>query len=73
MKAVLQILETDTIVELDNLTYDSFRMIGSKPYDDNFMIMERYGIGKPIIIITSNMPDNLQKQIKDLISNYCNH
>jgi hypothetical protein len=37
------------------------------------MILEKYPIGEPITLITSNMPPDLKKQIEEIIGRYCNH
>jgi hypothetical protein len=37
------------------------------------MILEKYTIGEPITLITSNMPDLLKDEIIKLISRYCGH
>jgi len=55
------------------VTYNQFRMIGSKPNDKIPMILEKYPIGEPITLITSNMPDVLKDEIIKLISQYCGH
>jgi hypothetical protein len=73
MKAILEIPEKEIKFEFDNLTYDQFRMIGSKPNDKIPMILEKYPIGEPITLITSNMPDVLKDEIIKLISQYCGH
>lgn len=73
MKATLEIPEKEIKFEFDNLTYNQFRMIGSKPNDNLPMFVERYPIGKPITLITSNMPNVLKDEIIKLISDYCGH
>lgn len=73
MKAILEIPEKEIKFELDNLTYNQFRMIGSKPNDNIPMILEKYPIGEPITLITSNMPPDLKEQIEEIIGRYCNH
>jgi hypothetical protein len=71
MKGILEIPEKEIKFEFDNLTYNQFRMIGSKPNDNITMIVEKYPIGEPITLITSNMPDDLNTIIIKLISEYC--
>jgi uncharacterized heparinase superfamily protein len=73
MKAILEIPEKDVRVELNNLIYSQFRMIGRKPHAEIPLIFEKYPIGKPIILITSNMPDVLKEAIDEMISQYCEH
>lgn len=73
MKAILEIPENEISFEFDNFTYNQFRMIGSKPNDKIPMILEKYPIGEPITLITSNMPDELKIVIDKMISQYCGH
>jgi len=73
MKAILEIPEKEFKFEFDNLTCDQFRMVGNKPNDEIPMILEKYPIGKPITLITSNMPDVLKDEIIKLISQYCGY
>lgn len=73
MKAILEIPETETIIEFDNLTINQFRIIGTRPNDDIPMIVEKYPIGKTITLITSNMPDELKEAIDGMVSQYCGH
>ncbi len=72
MKAILKIPEKKIKIEFENLTYNQYRIIGTRPSEIP-MIVEKYPIGKPITIITSEMPDNLKQMIEDLITQYCNH
>ena len=71
MKVILEIPEKEISFELDNFTYNQFRIIGSKPNDKIPMILEKYSVGEPITLITSNMPDELKKAIDEMISQYC--
>jgi len=73
MKAILEIPEKEISFEFDNLTYNQFRMIGSKPNDKIPMILEKFPIGEPITLMTSNMPEVLKEEIIKLISQYCGH
>ena len=73
MKAILEIPEKEIKFEFDNLTYNQFRMIGSKPNDKIPTILEKFPISEPITLITSNMPDVLKDEIIKLISDYCGH
>lgn len=72
MKATLEIPEKEFIFEFDNIAIDQFKMIGTKPALVSYFI-EKYPIGEPITLMTSNMPDHLRTEIVNLISNYCNH
>jgi hypothetical protein len=73
MKAILEIPEKEFKFEFDNLTYNQFRMIGSRPNYQIPMILEKYPIGQPITLITSNMPDVLKDEIIKLIEQYYGH
>jgi hypothetical protein len=73
MKAILEIPEKDVKFEFDNFTYNQFRMIRTKPNDKTPMILERFPIGEPMTLITSNMPDTLEDEIIKIISLYCGH
>ena len=73
MKAILEIPEKEISFEFDNLTINQFRMIGTRPDSKIPMIVEKYPIGEPITLITSNMPYILKKAIDDMIGQYCNH
>ena len=73
MKAILEIPEKEIKFEFDNFTYTQFRIIGSKPNDMIPTILEKYPIGEPITLMTSNMPNELKYTIEKLISDYCNH
>jgi hypothetical protein len=48
-------------------------MIGSKPNDKTPMILEKFPVGEPITLITSNMPEVLKEEVIKLISQYCGH
>jgi hypothetical protein len=72
MKAILEIPERDISFNFENLTIDEFRMIGERPTELNYMV-EKYPIGAPITLITSNMPPALKKEIDAMIGHYCNH
>jgi hypothetical protein len=71
MKGILEIPEKEIKFEFYNLTYNQFRMVGSKTKNNIPMIVEKYPIGEPITLITSNMPDDLNSIIIKLISEYC--
>jgi hypothetical protein len=73
MKAILEIPEKEISFEFDNLTINQFRMIGSKPNAEVPMILEKFPIGEPITLITSNIPEVLKEEIIRLISQYCEH
>lgn len=73
MKATLTIPEKDTTIELDNITLTQFRMIGERPSDESPMLTEKYSIGEPIVLITSNMPDELKNDTSTRIAQFCNH
>lgn len=73
MKAILEIPEKEFSFEFDNITINQFIMIGSRRMDVNYFMFEKYPIGKPITLITSNMPDVLKNEIENIISHYCNH
>lgn len=71
MKAILEIPEKEIKFEFANLTINQFRMVGSKTNDKIPLILEKYPIGEPITLITSNMPDVIKDEIIKLISQYC--
>ena len=79
MKAILEIPEKKIKLEFDNFTYDKYRMIGERPMgptgemDENYMMVEKYAIGKSIILMTSHMPNDLKVEIGKMIERYCNH
>ena len=73
MKAILEIPEKEIKFEFDDLMYSQFTVIGSRPNDEMPMIVERYPIGQPIILITSNMPNDIKQEIIKLIEQYCGH
>jgi hypothetical protein len=74
MKATLTIKGDKKVkFDFDNLTLSQFRMIGSRPSEICPMIVEKYPIGEPITLITSNMPEVLKNEIVELIERYCNH
>ncbi len=73
MFATLDIPEREIKFEFENLTYNQFRMIGRKPSKTIPMLEERFPIGEPITLITSNMPEELKNTIVNLIEKYCNH
>lgn len=58
--------------QFDNLTVDEYRMVGERPGPIP-TITERYPVGEPIVLMTSNMPHNLKSAINDIIKKYCNH
>jgi len=62
-KAILEIPEKEIKFEFDNLTYNQFRMIGSKPNNKISMVLDKFPIGEPITLITSNMPEVLKEEI----------
>lgn len=72
MNATFKITEKNIELELENFNCQSFRVVGTKPSAD-CMSEIKYPVGKPIFLITSNMPEDLQKEIEKMISNYCNH
>lgn len=73
MKAILDIPEKEIKFEFDNLTFNQYRMIGRKSNEVNPMFWESFPVGKPITLITSNMPDGLRDEIIKLVSDYCWH
>ncbi len=73
MKAILEIPEREIKFELDDPTYNQFRIIGEKPSDISPMLTEKFPIGEPIILVTSNMPNDLKEEIVKMIERYCNH
>ena len=73
MKAILEIPEKEISFEFDNLTINHFRMIRERPNHEIPMILEKFSIGKPVTLITSNMPEVLKEEIIKLISQYCGH
>jgi hypothetical protein len=73
MKAILEIPEKEIKVEFENMTYNQYRIIGSRPSEISPIMVEKYPIGKPITLVTSEMPDGLRIEIEKLIEQYCNH
>jgi hypothetical protein len=73
MKAIVSIPEKDYCFELRNVCYGEFVVVGTKPKEDNSTFVERYPVGEPIILLTSNMPDGLKNDVDDLVRRYCNH
>lgn len=72
MKAILEIPEEEFRLELDNPILDQFRMTATRPNLHHPRLMdETYCIGEPIIIVTSNMPDDLRNEIVNIIHKYC--
>lgn len=77
MKAILNIIDIETdevpVFEYDNLTMDIFTPV--KEVDDSVypnMVLREPG-GKPITLITSNMPQELKDELSAIIKKYCNH
>ena len=73
MKAILNIPEKKIKLEFENLTYNQYRMIKSKPSNISPMIIEKYPVGKIITLITSEMPEDLKIKIENVITQYCNY
>ncbi len=73
MKAIVSIPEKDYCFELRNVSYDEYIVVGTKKTESSSMFVERYPVGEPIILLTSNMPDGLKNEIDDLVRRYCNH
>ena len=74
MNAKFEIPEKQIKLDLENATLNTFIIIGrgTNPSDNGETLM-KFPVGKPIVIITSNMPEDLKKDIDEIISNYCNH
>lgn len=72
MKAILEIPERGIKFEFDSLTINQFKIITSKPNDTTNML-EKYPVGEPITLMTSNMPEVLKEEIIRLVSQYCGH
>jgi hypothetical protein len=70
--ATLEIPEQKIKIEFDKLELNQFNVVRQKPSDDNNLIIDRYTIGEPLILITSNMPVFLQKAIERILKQYCN-
>lgn len=73
MKGILEIPEMEITFELDDMSYNQFRRVGTRPIHGDGGMVEKYPIGEPIILITSNMPDDLKNEIKGIISKYCDN
>jgi len=73
MIAKLTVEEKDISFILVDISINQFRMVGTRPMNENKMIVEKYPMGEPITLITSNMPKQLNDEIIEIISNYCNH
>ena len=71
MNAILEVPEEEIKIEFDNLNYNQFRMIGRRLDIETSMFIEKYPVGEPITLITSNMPKILLEQVKNLIEKYC--
>jgi hypothetical protein len=75
MNGTLEIPQKEIKFELNNVTYNQFRIIGERPCepaDINPMMVEKFVVGDPIVLITSNMPHDLKNEIIELIQRYCN-
>ncbi len=72
MKASVKIPQHDIELSLKNAHCASYNMVGSKPSECGTH-MVKYPIGKPIIVITDNMPEELQNAIDEMVSKFCNH
>jgi hypothetical protein len=74
MKAILSIPEKEIKIGLENFTYNQYYVIETRFSEiDVLKAVEKFAIGEPITLITSNMPDDLRKQIEIIIKDYCNH
>jgi len=73
MKAILEIPEREISFEFDNVSVDEFRMVCARPYKNIPMIVEKFTDGKPITLVTSNMPEPLKAEIIKMIARYCGH
>ena len=73
MKGVIEIPEKKFKKEFDNLKVTQYRIMRtvSTPTIESFT--EVGPVGKPIVLITSDMPADLRKTISNIISTYCNH
>lgn len=72
MKAILKIPEENYHFEFENITINQYRMIAERPSEISPFIFEKYPVGKPITLMTSNMPEDLRQVIDNIISDYCN-
>lgn len=71
MNGKLIVKEIDSEFELNNLRMSKYRVVGERPVYGGAM-MEKFPVGEPITIITSEMPDDLYRMIDETIKAYCN-
>ena len=72
MDGLLYIPDREIEFELKDLEYQEFTIVGSRA-SEIIGIDEKYPVGKPMTIITSQMPGSLKAEINELIKSYCNH
>lgn len=58
---------------MNNSTFDQYWVIGKRPSEEFPEFIERYPIGDPLILITSDMPVDLKEEIFRTIERYCGH
>ena len=73
MNGILNIPDKEISFKLDNLSIDQFTPVNevTHPEFPNMVIHEPGG--KPITLVTSNMPGVLKDKITAIIGKYCNH
>jgi len=75
MKAILNIIDVETeeipTFEYDNLTMDTHIPYSAKPDPEQSNMVQYESRGKPITLITSNMPEELKDELTIIIKEYC--
>ena len=73
MKIRIIVEEEDIDITIEDAALSTYRRVGRRPASDGGCYMESYPQGKPIMIITSNMPESLKDEIDLAISTFCDH
>jgi hypothetical protein len=72
MKVILREPKTGKETEIKNAEIFGSTMVKRRPCKDGLYI-KSYPIGDPMIIITSNVPQELRTQIERMVVSYCNY
>lgn len=73
MNAILNVPDKAISFELDNVSISQFKRIINNPIELNMDVFHRQPSGEIITIVTSNLPQELNNEIENLIKLYCNH
>ena len=73
MKAILSIPEKEISLEYENLSINTFTPVNEVTHPDYPMMVLSEPGGKPITLITSNMPGELKDELITIIKKQCNH